>query len=134
MMLNPQHSTAKTASLFTSLLAAGVLMASAAGLKFLDLGPAPRILVALLPLPAFLLFIYVLLREARRQDELQQRVHLEGLVFAFPASLILILTTWLLYQARLIEPLSFSDASAFYMASMFLLNAAGYALAKRRYQ
>lgn len=134
MMLNRQHSTSAALTLSSSLLAAGVLMGSSAALKYMDLGPALRVLVAFLPLPAFLLFIYVLFREARRQDELQQRVHLEGLVFAFPASLILILTTWLLYQARLIEPLSFSDASSFYMASMFLLNAAGYVLAKRRYR
>ncbi|MGH9779208.1 MAG: hypothetical protein ACRD5I_12430 [Candidatus Acidiferrales bacterium] len=118
----------------SALLAAGSLIAASAALKYLDLGATLRILTALLPLPAYAWFLLVQIGSARRLDELQQRVHLEALVFAFPTTFMGILTTWLLYVAGPLANLSFSNAIAFFLVLMIFLYPVGLFLAARRYR
>jgi len=118
----------------SALLAAGSLIAASAALKYLDLGATLRILVALLPIPAYVWFLLSQVKAARHLDELQQRIHLEALVIAFPSAFMGILLTWLLYRAGVLPGLTFSDAVAFFLVLMIAVFVAGWAIAARRYR
>ena len=61
-------------------------------LQFLTLPEWARSLIALLPLPTFVLFLAVYLWALRGMDELQRRMHLEALAVAFPLSIIALMT------------------------------------------
>lgn len=52
--------------------------------------------LALLPAPAFAWFVWCVIGELRQADELQRRVNLEGLAFAFPAAMLLVMVLGLL--------------------------------------
>src|SRR5438093_6052585 len=52
----------------------------------LTLDPAPRILVALLPLPGNVTLIALVLGRIRALDEFQKRIHFEAVVVAFLAT------------------------------------------------
>jgi hypothetical protein len=103
--------------------------------RFLLQGPAVpyRVAIALLPVPFFILFIVAAIRTARRLDELEQRIHLEALVFAFPAVLVVLLTLGLLQVAGVaLSPQDWSYRHVWAFAFFFYF--AGLALARRRYQ
>lgn len=120
--------------ILTALLAAGALLSATAALKFSDLGGPWRLLVALLPVPAYLYFIFAQIQTVRGMDELQQRVELEALVFAFPSAFVGILTTWLLWVGGFLPWLTFSDSVAFFLVLMIGLHVLGRVLAARRYR
>jgi hypothetical protein len=61
-----------------------------------------RLLIALLPLPAFLFALWVFVRATRGLDELQRRIHAEALTIAFPIAVILLMMLGLL---ELVVPL-----------------------------
>ena len=54
------------------------------------------LLVALLPIPAFLWFAAVVRAALAQADELQRRIHHEALALAFPATVVLLMTLGLL--------------------------------------
>lgn len=118
----------------SSLLAAATLIAASAALKYLDLNGPLRLLVALLPVPAYVFFLLTQVNTVRRMDELQQRIQLEALVVAFPTTFVGILTTWLIYKAGFLPGLKFSSAVTFFLVLMIFLYVLGRALAARRYQ
>jgi hypothetical protein len=68
-------------------------------LEFGALGPTLRIALALLPLPMFVLCLAVFVWAIRGIDELQRRIHLEALVIAFPAAVIVLMSFGLLELA-----------------------------------
>jgi hypothetical protein len=121
-------------SISSALLAAATLMAATAALKHLDLGGVGRLLMALLPVPAYIFFVLTQVKVARQLDELHQRIQLEALVFAFPTTFVGILTTWLLFMAGFLPGLDFSRAVTFFLVLMIFLYVLGRALAARRYQ
>lgn len=121
-------------SIFSALVAAAALLGAAAALKHLDLDSGVRLLVALLPVPAYIFFIVTQVKVARRMDELHQRIQLEALVFAFPTAFVGILTTWLLYIAGFLPGLEFSNAVTFFLVLMIFLYVLGRTLAARRYR
>lgn len=89
--------------------------------------------IAMLPVPFFILFIVAAIRTARRLDELEQRIHLEALVFAFPAVLVVLLTLGLLQVAGVaLSPQDWSYRHVWAFAFAFYF--AGLALARKRYQ
>lgn len=56
-------------------------------LKGASVGSAAAILYALLPIPAFLAFVWVVIGQIRRLDEMHRRIHLEALAIAFPLTI-----------------------------------------------
>ncbi len=105
------------------------------GARLLLKGPAVpyRVAIALLPVPFFVLFIVAALRMARGLDELEQRIHLEALAFAFPAVLVVLLTLGLLQVAGVaLSPQDWSYRHVWAFAFIFYF--AGLALARKRYQ
>ena len=120
--------------ILTALLAAGALLSATATLRFSDLSGPWRLVVALLPVPAYVYFILTQIQAVRRMDELQQRIELEALVFAFPSAFVGILTTWLIWVGGFLPWLTFSDSVAFFLVLMIALHVIGRALAARRYR
>lgn len=123
-----------TGPIVPALVAAGALLAATAALKWLQLSGPVRLLIALLPVPAYIYFLISQVNSIRRLDELQRRIHLESLVFAFPTAFVGILTTWLVWLAGFLPWLTFSDAVAFFLVLMTFLYVAGRLLAARRYR
>jgi hypothetical protein len=117
-----------------ALVAAAALLAATAALKWLPISSPVRLLIALLPVPAYVHFLVAQVNAVRRLDELQRRIHLESLVFAFPTTFVGILTTWLIWLAGYLPGLNFSNAVTFFLVLMITLFIAGRALAARRYQ
>jgi len=66
----------------------------------LDWGPpAARVAVALLPVVPTALFLWAIVSLIRSFDEMQRRIHLEALAFAFPLAILLLMTLGLLQLA-----------------------------------
>ena len=73
----------------TSVLSIASALISSYGLRAWALdSPAPAVL-ALLPVPFFVMFIIAELRVIQRADEFYRRVLLDSLAIAFPAALVL---------------------------------------------
>ena len=58
-----------------------------------------RLLTAILPLPAFLWFLWSFIAGVRDADELERRIQLEALAVAFPLTIVLFMTLGLLQVA-----------------------------------
>lgn len=55
-----------------------------------------RVAIALLPVPFFLWYLWTWFKGAAAMDELQRRIELEALGFAFPAAVVFLMTIGLL--------------------------------------
>lgn len=119
------------------LLVRGVLWVSiyllSRGLLELDIASASlRVLIALLPTPFFIWYLATWMRGVARMDELERRIELEALGFAFPAALVFLMTIGLVDLAVTLNP---EDVSLHHTWLMLpLLYYVGLALARRRYQ
>lgn len=89
-------------------------------------------MVALLPLPFFLMWLVGLLREMRAMDELQRRIQLEALGVAFPLTLVLIMTLGLFEAARPLNPDNWSFRHVWQFLVLFYV--IGLFVARRRYR
>ena len=101
----------------------------------LELGiaaPPARVLIALLPAPFFAWYLWTWMKGVSQMDELQRRIELEALGFAFPSALLVLATLGLLDVAITLDPEDFSVRNTWLMMPM--LYYAGLWLAKRRYQ
>ena len=67
-----------------------------------------RIAIALLPVPFFLWYLLTWSKGARAMDELQRRIELEALGFAFAATVVFLMTIGLLDVATTLPPADFS--------------------------
>lgn len=119
------------------LLVAGLLWISiyliARGLLALDIAsPLVRAAIALAPVPFFIWYLVVWTRGAAQMDELERRIELEALGFAFPAALLLLMTLGLLDIAVTLNPDDFSLRHVW--AMLPVLYYAGLWRAKRQYQ
>jgi hypothetical protein len=101
-------------------------------LKLPDLETWQRVAVALAPLPPFVLFLVTLIRGVRSLDEMQRRIHLEALAFAFPLTMVLLMTLGLLELAIKLNPADWSYRHVWMFLPVFYFG--GLALATRRYQ
>jgi hypothetical protein len=91
-----------------------------------------RILVALAPLPLFVLFLLAFIRLVSRMDELERRIQLEALAFAYPAVLVLLMTLGLLQLAGVaISPADWGFRHVWQIGVVFYV--CGIAVASRRY-
>ena len=118
-----------------SLLATGLaaLVAYFAACLALESPTVPmRLPVALLPVPLFILFLLSFIGLVREMDELERRIPLEALAFAYPAVLVLLMTLGLLQLAGI--ALSHADWSFRHVWQIgVLFYVMGIALAFRRY-
>jgi hypothetical protein len=103
------------------------------GLLELPIAASPaRVLIALLPTPFFAWYLWTWMKGVSQMDELQRRIELEALGFAFPSALLVLATLGLLDVAITLNPDDFSLRNTWLM--MPLLYYVGLWLAKRRYQ
>jgi small-conductance mechanosensitive channel len=93
-------------------------------------GALGRLAIALLPLPFHVYLVIALLRWTRRLDELAQRVQLEALAIALPATALVALTYGYLQRGGLLAPRPWDDVWLIALASYVV----GYAIARRRYK
>lgn len=95
------------------LLVRGLLWISvymiARGLLNLEIASPPlRAAIALLPIPFFVWYLWTWMKGVASMDELQRRIELEALGFAFPAALVILMTVGLLDLAIALNPNDFS--------------------------
>jgi len=67
-----------------------------------------RVAIALLPVPFFIWYLWTWFKSAALMDELQRRIELEALGFAFPATAVFLMTIGLLDLAITLPPEDFS--------------------------
>lgn len=103
-----------------------------AGLEGIEYGSVAAVLLALLPIPFFGLFLWTYVRRIRQSDELERRIQLEALAFAFPIAVVLLMVLGLLELATELN----ADDWSYRHVWMFmpLLYFGGIALARRRYR
>ena len=121
----------------TRLLVRGLLWASiyllSRGLLELGIEPAAaRVGIALLPTPFFVWWLWTWMKGVAQMDELERRIELEALGFAFPVAVIFLATLGLLDLAVTLNPNDFSLRHTWLMLP--ILYYIGLALARRRYQ
>jgi hypothetical protein len=103
------------------------------GLLELGIASSPvRVLIALLPTPFFAWYLWTWMKGVSRMDELQRRIELEALGFAFPSALLVLATLGLLDVAITLNADDFSVRNTWLI--MPILYYIGLWLAKRRYQ
>jgi hypothetical protein len=90
-----------------------------------------RVTVALMPLPFFIWYLWTWMKGAAAMDELERRIELEALGFAFPATLVWLMKIGLMKLAFPLEAEAFSWQYAWLMMPM--LYYIGLWRAKRRY-
>ena len=101
-------------------------------LELPTLGWWPRFLIALAPTPVFAWVLWNIATGVATMDELQRRIQLEALAFAFPMTLLLVMTLGLLEIAVGLNPNDWSYRHIWPM--LFILYFAGLVRAKRRYE
>jgi len=121
----------------TRLLVRGLLWASvyllSRGLLELTIpSSAARVAIALLPTPFFIYYLWTWMKGVSEMDELQRRIELEALGFAFPAAVVFLMTIGLLDLAVTLNPDDWSLHHVWLMLP--LLYYVGLFRAKRRYE
>ena len=96
-----------------------------------ELGSTARFVLAFGPSIPFALFLWSAIRAARALDEMQRRVQIEALAFAFGLTALLVATLALLQPAGLATVADFGFVHVLPM--MFLFYLGGRVLAGRRY-
>lgn len=117
--------------LVRGLLWASIYLIARGSMELGGLPPAARVAMALLPTPFFVWYLWTWMKGVGKMDELQRRIELEALGFAFPASLVFLMTVGLLDLAITLNPEDFSLHHTWLMLPM--LYYAGLWRAKRRY-
>ena len=90
-----------------------------------------RVAAALAPTPLAAIALFTIIRGARELDELEKRIQLEALAFAFVLALLLIMTLGLMELAITLNRNDWSYRHVWAMLPMLYL--AGVVLARRRY-
>jgi hypothetical protein len=99
-------------------------------LRHLELGLAARVGVALSPLPGNLALVVLVVKQIRRLDEFQKRVHFEAVVIAFLMTGVSVFIYGYLETARLVPRMDLM----FIWAFMGIAYIAGYAIAAGQYR
>ena len=103
--------------LWVALYAVSLWLLRESALLTIESRPA-RIAIALMPVPFFGWWLFTWLKGVMRMDELQRRIELEALAFAFPASLVLLATIGLMDAAVGMDPADFSLRHVWLMMPM----------------
>ena len=115
--------------MIAGLAAAFLGITASALLKSYQFSLPVKVLVALLPAPAYAVLIYVILRGVRGMDEMQRRIHLEAAAICLMATAMITVTYGFLGLAGAPQP-----NWAFVTCLMALLYSLGYAVAYRHYR
>jgi hypothetical protein len=99
-------------------------------LKTQELGPAWRLALALAPVASWVFALTAYSRLIQRLDELQRRIHLEALAFAFSGLAVAMIACEYLRKAGFITTLK----PDYVLLMMMVLWPLGYVIAWRRYQ
>jgi len=99
-------------------------------LKTQELGPALRLALVLAPVAAWVFALISYSRMIQRLDELQRRIHLEALAFAFTGLAVAMIACEYLRKAGFITALK----PDYVLMMMMVLWPLGYVIARRRYQ
>jgi hypothetical protein len=101
-------------------------------LESVELPKTARIVIAIMPIAPFALFLWLFVRNIGQLDEMQRRIQLEAMAFAFPVTVFLLMVLGLLQLAVELpaDDLSYRHVWAF----LPMLYFAGVALAWRRYK
>jgi hypothetical protein len=121
-----------TRLLVRGLLWGSVYLLSRGLLELNALPPAARVVIALLPTPFFVYYVWTWMKGVGEMDELERRIELEALGFAFPAFIVFLMTLGLLDLAIKLSPDDFSLRHIWAMMPLFYF--AGLWRAKRRYE
>jgi hypothetical protein len=78
--------------------------ASRAALESAGLGQTARIIVALVPAVPFAFFLWLFIRNIGQMDEMERRIQMEAMAFAFPMSIFLLMVLGLLQLAVELSP------------------------------
>jgi Kef-type K+ transport system membrane component KefB len=116
--------------ILTALVAAAVDIGASLMLRYLDVSPAARIAMALLPVPANVWLLVMIVRSVRKLDEFQKRVHLEAVVIAFLATGLAVFVYGYLQKAQAVGALNMGLVWGF----MGIFYALGYFIAARHYR
>lgn len=95
-----------------------------------DFGSHARIIFALLPIPANLVLVAVIVRRIRRLDEFLRHVHLEAVAIAFLLTGLAVFVYGYLQKAQAVRPLNVGIVWIF----MALFYGIGYVIAARHYR
>ena len=95
----PKAHSSLAGSILVPALFVVTYFAARAGIEALPQGSGGALAVALLPVPAFAWLIHSVVRGIRTLDELERRIQLEALAFAFPVALLIVFTAGLLHLA-----------------------------------
>ena len=121
--LNPAKQLAFSFIAYVILLSLSLIVAR--------LVPQFRLPIVLVPLVPGFLIVFSMIAAIRNMDEMQRRIQLEALGFAFAGMFMLLLTESLLAGAVGPQQAQGPGAYIFYMAMMW---AVGLLVARRRYQ
>ena len=113
-----------------ALLVAATDIVTSLLLARMELGQTARVAIALLPIPANVWIIAIILRTLRRLDEFLKRIQFEAVAVAFLATGLAALTYGQLQKAHVVGPLNVGLIWGF-MAVSYVL---GYAVAARHYR
>jgi hypothetical protein len=106
-------------------------VAARAGLEIAEAGWS-KVLLALLPIPFFVVLLVTAIRAINSGDELFRRIHLEALAFAFPATLTLLMVLGLFELGTGLNPDDWSYRHVWPMAVLAYYG--GWALSMRKYK
>jgi hypothetical protein len=101
-------------------------------LEIESLGWWARAAIAVVPVPAFAWVLWSVSKGIAQMDELQRRIQLEALAFAFPVTMLLVMTLGLLELAIGLNKDDWSYRHVWPMLMVFYF--AGLMRAKRRYE
>ena len=113
-----------------ALLVAATDIATSLLLARMELGQTARVAIALLPIPANVWLIAIILRTLRRLDEFLKRIQFEAVAVAFLTTGLAALTYGQLQKAQVVGPLNVGLIWGFMGVSYVL----GYAVAARHYR
>ena len=98
----------------------------------IEAAPAIRIVIAAIPILPATLFLVYFIRDIGRLDELQRQIHLEALAFAFPLTVLLLMTLGLVQSAVALSPDDWSYRHVWLYPPIFYF--VGLTIASRRYE
>ena len=113
-----------------ALLVAATDIVTSLLLARMELGQTARVAIALLPIPANVWLIAIVLRTLRRLDEFLKRIQFEAVAVAFLTTGLAALTYGQLQTAQVVGPLNAGLIWGFMLVSYVL----GYAVAARHYR
>ena len=99
-------------------------------LQWLEVSGPVRLMLAMVPVAAFVFMIVSYLQLVREADEMQKRIHLEALAIAFPSSVVAVFACEYLRKGGFLTQFKPDYA----LMLMLVLWALGYLIAWRRYQ